>query len=210
MLPRTRTAPETAGRLTIRDLSPTRLHAVRDGTIEEIDRLVGSATPHFAYQLRARVRELIETLPADNPTRRYGEEKMELLDRLGHASSKAEEGTVESRRGSAGTSFRAPRPPRTRCRAGDEAVRRRVRAGHGRLERDRPGDRPRVRRARRRPRGDRLHALRPSRRGDGGRAPRPRRRADPRPRQRRLVAGRRPGGRARLAGRARAQRSDRA
>jgi len=70
---------------------------VRDGTIEEIDRLVGSATPHFAYQLRARVRELIENLPADNPTRRYGEERMELLDRLGHASSRAEEGSPESR-----------------------------------------------------------------------------------------------------------------
>ena len=70
---------------------------MRDGTIEEIDRLVGSATPHFAYQLRARVRELIENLPADNPTRRYGEERMELLDRLGHASSRAEEGSPESR-----------------------------------------------------------------------------------------------------------------
>ena len=70
---------------------------MRDGTIEEIDRLVGSATPHFAYQLRARVRQLIETLPADNPARRYGEEKMELLDRLGHASSRAEEGTPEPR-----------------------------------------------------------------------------------------------------------------
>jgi hypothetical protein len=70
---------------------------VRDGTIEEIDRLVGSATPHFAYQLRARVRELIEDLPADHPARRYGEQKMELLDRLGHASSRAEEGTPESR-----------------------------------------------------------------------------------------------------------------
>jgi hypothetical protein len=70
---------------------------MRDASLEEIDRLVGSATPHFAYQLRARVRELIEGLPADNPTRRYGEEKMELLDRLGHASSKAEEGTPESR-----------------------------------------------------------------------------------------------------------------
>ena len=69
---------------------------MRDATIEEIDRLVGSATPHFAYQLRARVRELIESLPADNPTRRYGEEKMELLDRLGHASSKAEEGPREA------------------------------------------------------------------------------------------------------------------
>ena len=71
---------------------------MRDATIEEIDRLVGSATPHFAYQLRARVRELIESLPADNPTRRYGDEKMELLDRLGHASSRAEDGTPESRR----------------------------------------------------------------------------------------------------------------
>ena len=70
---------------------------MRDATLEEIDRLVGSATPHFAYQLRARVRELVEGLPTDNPTRRYGEERMELLDRLGHASSKADEGTVESR-----------------------------------------------------------------------------------------------------------------
>jgi hypothetical protein len=65
--------------------------------IEEIDRLVGSATPHFAYQLRARVHELIEPLPADHPARRHGEEKMELLDRLGHASSKAEEGSAEPR-----------------------------------------------------------------------------------------------------------------
>ena len=71
---------------------------MRDATIEEIDRLVGSATPHFAYQLRARIRELIENLPAESATRRYGEEKMELLDRLGHASSKAEEGSPESRR----------------------------------------------------------------------------------------------------------------
>ena len=70
---------------------------MRDATIDEIDRLVGSATPHFAYQLRARVRQLIEDLPADNPTRRYGEEKMELLDRLGHASSRAEEGAPEPR-----------------------------------------------------------------------------------------------------------------
>jgi hypothetical protein len=70
---------------------------VRDPLIEEIDRLVGSATPHFAYQLRARVRELIENLPADHPARRHGEEKMDLLDRLGHASSRAEEGSPEPR-----------------------------------------------------------------------------------------------------------------
>ncbi len=70
---------------------------MRDPIVEEIDRLVGQATPHFAYQLRARVRELIEGLPEDHPSRRYGEEKMDLLDRLGHASSKADEGGREPR-----------------------------------------------------------------------------------------------------------------
>lgn len=60
-------------------------------TKEDIDALVGPATPHFAYQLRARVQELIEGLPADHPVRRYGEDKMELLDRLGYASTKAED-----------------------------------------------------------------------------------------------------------------------
>ena len=66
-------------------------------TKDDIDALVGPATPHFAYQLRARVRELIEHLPEGDEIRTYGEEKMELLDRLGHASSKAEEGGREPR-----------------------------------------------------------------------------------------------------------------
>jgi hypothetical protein len=66
-------------------------------TRDDIDALVGPATPQFAYQLRARVRHLIADLPEDDPVRRYGEEKMELLDRLGYASSKAEEGPREPR-----------------------------------------------------------------------------------------------------------------
>ncbi len=66
-------------------------------TLDDIDALVGPATPHFAYQLRARVRQLIADLPEDHPVRRYGEEKIELLDRLGYASSKAEEGPREPR-----------------------------------------------------------------------------------------------------------------
>jgi hypothetical protein len=66
-------------------------------TIEEIDALVGPATPHYAYQIRARVQELVLDLPEDNPVRRYAEEKMALLERLGHASSKAEEGGREPR-----------------------------------------------------------------------------------------------------------------
>jgi hypothetical protein len=66
-------------------------------SIRDIDALVGPATPHFAFQLRARVRELIEDLPPDHAVRRYGEEKMTLLENLGHASSKAEGGERESR-----------------------------------------------------------------------------------------------------------------
>ena len=67
-------------------------------TVDDIDALVGPATPHFAFQLRARVCELIECLPEDDPARRYGEEKMELLERLGYASSKADDSPKESRR----------------------------------------------------------------------------------------------------------------
>jgi hypothetical protein len=68
-----------------------------DPTKEDVDALVAPATPHFAYQLRARVEELVSGLPEGDPVRRYGEEKMELLDRLGYASSKAEEGGREAR-----------------------------------------------------------------------------------------------------------------
>ncbi len=64
-------------------------------TVDDIDALVGPATPHFAYQIRARVADLIRDLPADHAVRRYGEDKMELLDRLAYASSKAEEGPLE-------------------------------------------------------------------------------------------------------------------
>jgi hypothetical protein len=70
---------------------------VAEPTIDDIDALVGPATPHFAYQLRARIRELIQELPADHPVRRQGEQRMELLDHLGHASSLAQDGPREPR-----------------------------------------------------------------------------------------------------------------
>ena len=66
-------------------------------TFADVDELVGPATPHFAYQLRARVRELVLDLPEEHPVRQYAEEKIELLDRLGYASSKAEDGPREPR-----------------------------------------------------------------------------------------------------------------
>ena len=64
----------------------------QEPTTRDVDLLVGPATPHFAYQLRARVHELVMDLPEEHEVRRYAEEKMELLDRLGHSSGKAAEG----------------------------------------------------------------------------------------------------------------------
>jgi hypothetical protein len=65
---------------------------MRKPTRDDVDALAGPATPHFAYQLRARVRELVQELPEDDDVRLYAEEKIDLLDRLGYASSKADEG----------------------------------------------------------------------------------------------------------------------
>ena len=70
---------------------------MREPRKEDVDALVGPATPHFAYQLRARLEELVLGLPDSHPVKQYAREKMELLDRLGHASSKAEEGGREPR-----------------------------------------------------------------------------------------------------------------
>jgi hypothetical protein len=64
-------------------------------TRDDVDALLGPATPHFAFQIRARVRELVAGLPGEHDVRRYAEEKMELLERLGLSSSKAFEGPRE-------------------------------------------------------------------------------------------------------------------
>ena len=66
-------------------------------TRDDVDALVGPATPQFAYQLRARIRELVQDLPEEHEVKRYAAEKMGLLDRLGYASSRAEEGPREPR-----------------------------------------------------------------------------------------------------------------
>ena len=64
-------------------------------TKDDIDALVGAATPHFAMQIRARVRALVRDLPEGHPVRGYGEEQIALLERLAFASSKAAEGPLE-------------------------------------------------------------------------------------------------------------------
>jgi hypothetical protein len=70
---------------------------MREPTKEDVDALVGPATPHFAYQLRARLDELVRDLPDSHPVKAYAREKMDVLERLGYASSKAEDGGREPR-----------------------------------------------------------------------------------------------------------------
>ena len=135
-------------------------------TRDDIDALVGPATPHFAYQLRARVRELIEDLPDDHPIRKYGEEKMELLDRLGHASSLARErrprAVEPDRLGDDPLVGAGVRP----AAQGRMTLRGRFGPRDRRVARHRQGDRAPLRVARRDAGRDRLHARRHAGRGD--------------------------------------------
>src|SRR5947209_1447690 len=62
------------------------MYPQREPARDDVDALVGPATPHFAYQIRARLRELVGGLPETHDVRRYAEAQMARLDRLGHAS----------------------------------------------------------------------------------------------------------------------------
>jgi hypothetical protein len=55
----------------------------REVTVDDVRQLMGASTPHFAYQLRNRIRALIRGLPADHPARVLGEGEIARLERLG-------------------------------------------------------------------------------------------------------------------------------
>jgi hypothetical protein len=54
----------------------------REPTVEDIRELMGASTPHFALQIRNRIRTLVEGLPEDHPARVAGEREIERLDRI--------------------------------------------------------------------------------------------------------------------------------
>jgi hypothetical protein len=66
--------------------SPELLTATHEVTPEDIRALVGASTPHFALQVRNRVRRLIEPLPAGHPARVEGERKIAALEELAEHS----------------------------------------------------------------------------------------------------------------------------
>lgn len=55
-------------------------------TPEDIRALAGPSTPHFALQVRNRIRRLIEPLPAEHPARREGERQIARLEELAEHS----------------------------------------------------------------------------------------------------------------------------
>jgi hypothetical protein len=61
---------------------PDRLCPSHDVTVEDVRQLMGASTPHFALQLRERIRRLIRDLPADHPARVEGEREIARLDAL--------------------------------------------------------------------------------------------------------------------------------
>jgi hypothetical protein len=54
----------------------------REPTVEDVIQLMGASTPHFALQIRNRLKALIAPLPAGHPARVLGEQEIARLDRL--------------------------------------------------------------------------------------------------------------------------------
>jgi hypothetical protein len=54
----------------------------REPTMEDLRQLFGASTPHFALQLRNRIRHLIADLPEGHPVRVEGEREIARLDSL--------------------------------------------------------------------------------------------------------------------------------
>jgi hypothetical protein len=60
----------------------------REPTLEDVRQLMGASTPHFALQLRNRIRSLIAGLPPDHPARVEGEREIARLERLAEGSER--------------------------------------------------------------------------------------------------------------------------
>jgi hypothetical protein len=66
--------------------SPDLLGLDHEVTPEDIRALAGPVTPHFALQVRNRIRRLIEPLPPGHPARVEGERQIARLEDLAEHS----------------------------------------------------------------------------------------------------------------------------
>jgi hypothetical protein len=60
--------------------NPERLRDGHAVTVDDVRQLMGASTPHFALQLRERIRALIKGLAADDPARIEGEREIVRLN----------------------------------------------------------------------------------------------------------------------------------
>jgi hypothetical protein len=61
---------------------PQRLRPEHRVTVDDVRQLMGASTPHFALQLRERLRRLIGGLEPDDPARLEGEREIARLERI--------------------------------------------------------------------------------------------------------------------------------
>ena len=64
--------------------NPERLRQGRQVTVDDVRQLMGASTPHFALQLRERIRALIRGLPPEHPARIEGEREITRLDTIAY------------------------------------------------------------------------------------------------------------------------------
>ena len=96
---------------------PERLRPERQVTVDDVRQLMGASAPHFAMQLRNRIRRLIRDLPPDDPARVLGEGEIARLERLGFTGEIRGEGPQDGQRSLPSLSETAqprhnPHPPR--------------------------------------------------------------------------------------------------
>ena len=86
---------------------------------------MGASTPHFALQLRERIRNLIRGLPEDHPARKEGEREIARLDQIAFV------GEVRGHPAEAGTDAASEPRARRRARRADAPSTRPARRARG-------------------------------------------------------------------------------
>ena len=77
---------------------PERLRPQYQVSVDDVRQLMGASTPHFALQLRNRIRTLIAGLEPEDPARRLGEQEIARLERLGVTGEIRGEGFQDGQR----------------------------------------------------------------------------------------------------------------
>jgi hypothetical protein len=77
---------------------PERLRPQHKITVDDVRQLMGGSTPHFALQLRNRIRSLIAPLPPGDPARELGEREIARLEQLAFSGEVRGEGPRDGER----------------------------------------------------------------------------------------------------------------